>query len=172
MQTLISSSLLTRVIFVCALLLTVTTTLPQEAKAFVLDAVPSTLNSNIAMKHTASVSVTWNLTLLANAGPIVSSSQGVFRTPTGQTLGTVNIPLTANVLNNAASVSFKESLLIPASIMAKAQGLGASQILFQRVFTDANSSIGLPLGSLTLNITGSAGAGFSISREALSFTDK
>jgi hypothetical protein len=62
-----------------------------------------------------------------------------------------------------------EHVLIPASIVAKARAAGASQIFYSRQFSPGPF---LAVATAEFNITGSAGAGLSISREALSFTDK
>jgi len=140
----------------------------QDAQAIILGVTAIPSNRNVAINRTASVSLTWKI-VGAPVKTSVASQQGVF-TAAGQTLGSVNTSLAAT--GNVTSVFIKEQLFIPASIVAKARGLGATQILYQRRFLDGATSPPGFLGSLTLNITGSAGAGFNISREALSFTDK
>jgi len=160
---------------VYALLLTAAILPAQKAHASITGVTTTPSSRNVAINRTASVSITWRVT-----GPLVtfvSSPQGQFVNPIdATTLGIVNTPFTKTGLGGAgalavtSSVSFNEQLLVPASIIAKARSLGLSQIVYRRFFSDSGMQPGG--GSITLNITGSAGAGFNISREALSFTDK
>lgn len=145
----------------------------QQAQAFIQNATPTPASRNIATGHTFSASITWNIAG-GGQGPLgaaISSQQSAFFIQTGQgqvVLKNVNTPL--NKANpGATSLLIGEKILIPASIIAKARRQGASQIFYARVFTDGS----LPVtGIMTFNITGSIGANFSITREALSFTDK
>jgi len=141
----------------------------QPAYAIIV-ASTTVLNRSIAINQTASVTIPWKVVTTAT-GP-VTSSQAAFLTPAGSVLKLVNTPLNGPSFIHAGEAfpSFRatESLLIPASIIAKARAAGANQIKYSRIFND-----GQPAAvSFFINITGSAGAGFNISREALSFTDK
>jgi len=162
-----------RKIILSTLLLTATLCVAQPAYALIVGST-TPLNRSIAVNRTTSVIIPWKVVTTA-AGP-VTSSQAAFTTPAGTILKLVNTPLNGPSFIHAGEAfpSFQatESLLIPASVVAKARAAGASQIRYSRLFLDFNTN---PPGApviFIINITGSAGAGFSISREALSFTDK
>ena len=158
-----------RYLAMCMLLLGSMTLPVKIASAAVTDVTATSLTHNVAVRRTASASVSWQVFLFGLAGPTVSSSRGVFLTPAGAVIGSVNTLLTKAIAATTTQTLFSEQLLIPASIIAKANSLGANQIIYQRSFVDATSTVGGITGFLVFNITGSAGAGFSISREALSF---
>jgi len=168
-----SGYVMTRKLLICALLLTAIVLPTQQAQAFILSVTPNPSSSNVAIGHTFSTSINWNV-VGGGQGPLgatVTSQQSAFFIQTGQgnvTLANVNTSL--NKANpGAPSLRIRERILIPASIIAKARSHGVNQFFYARVFSDGN----LPVtGSMPFNITGSAGAGFSISREALSFTDQ
>jgi len=126
-------------------------------------------NKNIAINRTASIQVTWNVVTFSPA--LVSSTEGVLSPlPAGPAL--LRIPKLLNGKSRLDPTSRKsvfsitEKVLIPASVIARARAAGAIQISYERSFIPAGK------GNVVFNITGSASAGFSISREALSFTDK
>jgi len=158
---------------ICAMLLAAAILPVREAQAVITGVTTIPASRNVAIRHAASVSLTWKVSAFdllnfTGLGPSVSSQQGVFRTPAGQTLGSVNTPLITTGTLGGVFVLIKEQLLVPASIVARARSLKANQIQYIRVFSSGTTA----QGTLLLNITGSAGAGFNISREALSFTDK
>jgi len=158
---------------ICALFLAAAMLPAQQAHASILSVTALPASHNVTVNHTASVAIMWNVTGGGQGplGPVVSSQQSFFGIQGGQgfiILKNVNTPL-SKTNPGSASLLIREQLLIPASVIAKARKLGAIQFSYVRNFNDGN----LPKsGTITFNITGSAGAGFNISREALSFTDK
>lgn len=153
----------------CALLLTAMMLSAQEAQAFVS---ATSVTKNIAINRTSSVQVTWQIAVVPATPVQVVSNQATFGpVPPGAVLlrvskqiGGLAVPPTQ--FSNNALLTVSETVLIPASVIAKARAVGAKQIVYERSFTPGGK------GGVTFNITGSASARFSISREALSFTDK
>jgi len=165
--------IITRKLLIYVLFLTAILIPAQQAQAFILSVTPSPSSRNVATGHTFSTSINWNV-VGGGQGPLgaaVTSQQSAFFIQTGQgtvILANVNTPL--NKTNpGAISLLISEKILIPASVIAKARSRGVNQFFYARLFSDGNKPA---TGTMTFNITGSAGAGFSISREALSFTDK
>jgi len=154
---------------ICALFLAAAMLPAQQAHAFV-NATSTT--RNIAINRTVSVRVTWKIVVAVGAATQVSSTQATFNPiPAGpslltvsRTIGGLTTPGIPNI--NSSTLTVSETILIPASVIAKARAAGAKQISYERSFTPGGK------GGVIFNITGSAGAGFNISREALSFTDK
>jgi len=155
---------------VCALFFAAAILPTQEAQA-VVNATSTT--RNIAINRTASVQVIWRGSFIPNTNNTASSipdssSQGTLSIPNGPVL--LRTQRTVGGLATPAGAFFiftaSENVLIPASVIARARAAGANQVAYERSFTLAGKGI------ILFNITGSAGAGFSISREALSFTDK
>jgi len=166
-----STHLMIRKILICALFLAAAILPAQEAQA-VVNATSTT--RNIAINRTASVQVRWRGSFtppptnnVATSIPY-SSPQGALSIPNGPVL--LRIQRTVGGLAVLTGRSFiftvSENVLIPASVIARARAAGANQVAYERSFTPGGR------GTVLFNITGSAGAGFSIFREALSFTDK
>jgi len=153
----------------CALLLAAAILPTREAQAIV-NATSTT--RNIAINRTASVQVRWRVSIPVGTSNFtslpVSSSQGVLSIPNGPALLRIQRTVSGLAVKAGSFFTFtaSENVLIPASVIARARAAGANQIAYERSFIPGGKGIVL------FNITGSAGAGFSISREALSFTDK
>jgi len=163
----------TRKLLTCVLFLTVVLIPAQQAQAFILGVTPTPSSRNVVAGHAFSTSINWKV-VGGGQGPLgaaVTSQKSAFLIQTGQgtvVLANINTPL--NKVNpGAPSLLISEKILIPASIIVKARNHGVKQFFYVRLFSDGS----IPAtGTMPFNITGSAGAGFSISREALSFTDK
>jgi len=153
----------------CALLLTAVMLSAQEAKAFIN---ATSITKNIAINRTSSVQVTWQIAVVPATPVQVVSNQATFGpVPPGPVLMRVSkqiggLAVPPSQFSNNALLIVSETVLVPASVIAKARATGAKQIVYERTFIPGGQ------GGVIFNITGSAGAGFSISREALSFTDK
>jgi len=156
--------LLTYVLFATAAILSA-----QEGQA-AINATSST--KNVAINRTASIQVTWQITVIPATPTQVTSTQADFGpVPAGplflrvpKSISGLAVPPTR--FSNSAFLTLSETVLIPASVIAKARAAGVKQIIYERTFTPGGK------GGVILNITGSGSAGFSISREALSFTDE
>lgn len=151
-------------------LLLVTTVFAIQPAYAAIVASTTLLNKNIAVNQPSSVTIPWKV--VTTGAATVSSTQAAFMTPGGTVLQRVNTQMSGSSFIHAGEAfpSFQttEALLIPASVVAKARAAGATQLRYSRVFSDGQPGT----ISFLINITGSAGARFSISREALSFTDK
>ena len=152
---------------VCVILLAAAILSAQEAQA-VVNATSTT--RNIAINQSASVQVKWQVGVATPVGTPVNSPQGTLSIPAGSVLLRINRTVSGKTTvpqgPNSSIFTANEALLIPACVIAKARAAGINQISYERTFTPGGK------GTILFNITGSAGAGFSISREALSFTDK
>ncbi len=154
---------------VLAILLT-----PSVVVADVASVIPTPATRPVALGQPTTLSIVWNAARSAfgNCGDTVSSLQGVVHAgnPNGPVVLTVPTNLSKTIpcnLNAGAIFTFTESVFIPADIVQRAQRSGASGLVFVRQF---DNSPGSPFtGEVQLPITGSAAAGFSVSREALQF---
>jgi hypothetical protein len=149
---------------------------PAMAELIAVDAVPAT--QNVAFGSPASVSIVWTVRRVntGNCGNTVSSPQGnvigsaAARAPV--TLYTVPTTLTQTKPGCTGGPDtvfvFSESVLIPQSVIQTAHDQGFSQVRYSRTFND---NIAAPpiTQYVTLNITSSSAAGFSLSRLALAF---
>ncbi len=128
----------------------------------------------IVLGQPTTLSVVWNVVRSTGlgCGPTVSSSQGLVHANDGNGPVLLTVPTTLSrtqACPNApatTSFTFNESLFIPADVVQRAHKLGAPNLVFERAFSDGITSV---TGTVYLQITGSAAAGFSISREALQF---
>jgi len=158
-----------RAITAYVLFLTTTMFVAQPSYALIVGST-TVLNKSIAVNQSISLTIPWKVVTTATGQ--VTSTQSAFMTPGGTVLKVVNTQLNGLSFPHPGEAfpSFQatESLLIPASIVAQARAAGATQLRYTRIFSDGQPA---PV-TILINITGSAGAGFSISREALSFTDK
>jgi len=148
----------------------------QPAYALIVPST-TTLGQNIAVNQSASVSIPWKV-VTTGAGA-VTSSQAAFaipgqgQAPSPVVLQLINTPLNGSSFIHAGeafpSFQSNETVFIPVTIVAKARAAGATQLLYVRSFSDGQQPATV---TFLINITGSAGSALSISREALSFTDK
>jgi len=160
---------------VCALLLAAAMLPTQTVHADIVSVTATPSSRNVAINRTTSISLIWNVASNGPSGTLANSTNGVFQNPVNNTIiGTVNKVLSGITTPPppGSLIRFSEQVLVPASIIAKARKLGINSLLYTRIFSDNFSTMVPGNGAITLNITGSAGAGFNISREALSFTDK
>lgn len=139
-------------------------------------AVPGT--ANVAVGRTNTVYITWQVTRLQYpgfCGSTVSSPSGQLTSASGGTVyQTVPVLLTqTQVCSGPAGTptpfTFRETLQVPASVIAAALRQGQATLRYTRTFSDGFSN---STASVTLAVTGSAGAGFSLSRLALSFDNE
>jgi hypothetical protein len=134
-------------------------------------------SENVPLGRSASVALAWNVTrdnTSANVGQTVTSTGGTFRasSTTGPVLQDVSIPLSQARPIAGATTSFKikETVLVPTSIIFRAQKLGATKIVYSRSFVDCAACISAS-GTISLPISSPSAAGFSISRVQLQFED-
>lgn len=153
-----------RYITVAAVSLAFGISLPAESAITAVDTSPN--NTNVPLARSTSVAVGWSATT-DTAGPVtVSSTQGMFRTPSGVTLGTVNKILSKSIVG-PTNITFSEVVLIPMNIIYRAHKMGFDQLRYERSFTDGVAAT----GQITLFITSPKAATFGISRLALLFDD-
>jgi hypothetical protein len=152
-----------RLFFLCASVCT--SAVVGTAHAAITSVTTSPNAALVALTRVTTVNVGWNA--VSNSGGTVSSTQGVFRTPTSTVLGTVSHPLT-RVLSGAGTATFSEAVMVPADVSMRARSLGFSHLLYERSFNDGG---GAGMGSITLHLASETAATFSISRIALSFSD-
>jgi hypothetical protein len=155
-------------------------TAPAWANITSVAAVPA--SANVAVGRSTTVTVTWRVTADSTCGlglHTVSSPQGVLVTtidgggrPVVRALsGTYNVvAATANV---STVLSFTETFSVPADVVDYLHRGGAVSMTYRRIFTETynNTVCDTNSGSMTLNFTGSAGAGFSVDRLSLRFDD-
>ena len=124
----------------------------------------------VAADRQSTHTITWNLT--ATSGPPISSSpQGLFQVPMFvglMTIGTVNTTVTAPMnylvpVNGTAT----ETLVIPLSVLKKAEELGRTSIRYTRTFIG-----GIGTGSLNINLTSPSAAQLNITSIRLYFENK
>lgn len=132
---------------------------------------------SVALGRATSVPIIWRVTDVESAaapppigGWVVSSTTGTFCYVSGVAcvqLGTVSKTISkSHSTTGGIILSIPESVLVPSEIIFRAHKLGLSSFRYQRTFTPAGAS---DTGWVTLNIGGSAGTGFGVSRLALSF---
>ncbi len=136
-------------------------------QAAVTDVVASPSSRQLLLERTTPVSLAWATTIDAAPGSTVSSSQGIFLTPTAVPLGTVERPV-SKVLNGTTSAMLSETAFVPTRIVSEARKLEFDRLIYQRRFDDGRGSAS---GEIVLNIGPTKVAGFSVSRLALQFDD-
>lgn len=155
----------------------------RVADASLSSVTPTPSQRNVALATANAFSVTW--TVVRNNAPntpppgaTVTSSQGVFTDATGNVLGTVPTVLsqTQGVPPPGAgpppptTFFFHESVQVPQQVVYRAFKAGITFFYYTRVFTDSGG-LTSTLGRMVLNITGSAAAGFNLTRLSLRFDD-
>ncbi len=140
-------------------------------------------SANVARDRPTTLTVRWTVERTVVSAPTagtVSSTKGEFVDGSGRmVLGTVERRLSRTLLpatRGASTVyTFTETLTVPRSVLFQAHRLGLSQIQYRRAFTDcpgAECAALDPAAAVTLNITGAAAGGFSVSRLQLRFEDE
>lgn len=134
---------------------------------------------NVAVGRSATISLTWSMTSSgpSTGGTVTISSLSTdleFLDGSGTPLGSAlarSFSRTGTLppLGAPLITTFSEPLLVPRYIIDKARSNGANQITVRRRFTATGIVAGTTLISMTLNITGSAGGSFAITRLALDF---
>jgi hypothetical protein len=162
-----------------AAITTLSATLAQAA-VIGLNVAPS--SQNVAIAQTGTVTVTWTVvnSLLTPSTTSTVTSFGAFLPSCTLTppfvLGTPTNPVLTSTVPTAGATTVTHSVvdaaIVPAELIQRARNAGLSAIFYLRRFLVPPTIEGGDPGRfacVTLNITGSAGAGFSVSREALSF---
>lgn len=136
-----------------------------SAQAAITSLVATPGMQHIATGTATSFTVTWSVT--SNLNSPLQSTSGRFGTP-DITFATVNTLLSRQA-TAGSTVSFTETVVVPASVAVAAQQNGLSSITYSRDFVDDDTIA--TTGSVTIYFTSALGAAFGISREALSFDD-
>lgn len=123
--------------------------------------------TRVPVARAASVTTGWSVTTNSVGAVNLRSSQGVFRTPSAVTLGTIGKTVT-QAFSGPGTAVITERVLVPADVIRRAQQAGATQLIYERSFDDDGGAM---TGQLTLNLTTAAAASFSLSRLDLSFDD-
>lgn len=130
---------------------------------------------NVPLGKSTSISFVWRVTDTSSPGFVVtiSSNSGQFCVGTVfvcTTLRTVSKRLSVTYTSNGTPTTFSiaESVLVPQAVIDQAKKLGFNTVLYRRSWTPGGT---FPNGAITLNITGSAAAGFSINRQSMRFDD-
>lgn len=146
---------------------------PPIALADITNVAPNPATRPVSLAQPTALPVFWSVLRapIAGCGAVVSSPFGEIRVgdSNGLVVMTVRTALsqTRPCGNAPEPFTFTESVLIPADVVQRAQKLGASNLVFERLFSDG---VGTPqIGSVRLPVASSAAAGFSVSREALQF---
>ncbi len=133
---------------------------------------------NIALNRNASFRLVWSVT--TDAGPVVSSQQGVLADASGNVYLSVpqallvNASVSLDVTGNPIplSVQLPETLSIPAAVVARAAQAGVSRLYYRRSFADGSIASGAPpTAAIALDITGAGGAPFAVNYIGLRFDD-
>jgi hypothetical protein len=166
------------------LLVAVLTLSPTGAVASVigLNAAPSAQNA--AIGQTATVTATWTVvnSLLVPSATSSVTSFGAFVPSCTLTppfvLGTPTNPVLNSTVPTAGATTVTHSVIdtvtVPAELIQRGRDAGLSTIFYlRRFFVPPTIEVADPgrFACVALNITGSGGAGFSVTREALSFDD-
>jgi hypothetical protein len=151
-----------------------------QAAVIGLNVAPS--SQNVAIGQTGTVTVTWTVvnSLLTPSTTSTVTSFGAFLPSCTLSppfvLGTLANPvLTSTVPTGGATTvtqSVVDTVIVPADLIQRARDAGLSTFFYlRRFFVPPTIEAADPgrFACVALNITGSAGAGFSVSREALSF---
>ena len=154
--------------YIIAFLVSVLLMSAAPMRADVNSVTTSPTSKNVSMGRYVSVPIVW--TIDEDIGPVtVTSTSGEFRPAIGSPvlLGTVSKVLSKTV-SSPAMITFSETVQVPRSVIFRARKMGFSSLVYQRTFSDG---IAPGTGGITLNITGSGGADFSINRISLRFDD-
>lgn len=141
--------------------------LPAAAALAAVTAVTTTPPAERAAPGRAtSVAFAWNVTTDTAGSVTVSSPAGELRSPSGTLLGTVNRPL-ERTTTGPGSVTFAETVLVPAAAVEGARREGHDRLFYRRAFTDGAAAS----GEIEIHIAASSSAAFGVSRIALGFED-
>ena len=146
-----------------ALMVFVSLAAPARAVTAV-DTTPA--SAQVSLTQATSISIGWRVTTNSAGSVTLVSAQGRFRTPSGALLATVASPL-SRTITGPATVTFFESVLVPADILTRAQREGHDQVVYERSFTDGVTAG----GQVVLRIVTGNIANFGISRALLVFDD-
>jgi hypothetical protein len=135
------------------------------ANAAITSVTASPTTAHTALTSATSLPVGWSAA--TDVGGSVWSAQGVFRTATGEALGTINQPLNQTV-SGAGTAVFSETIVVPVEVVNRAHQLGLSSLRYERRFKDSGLAA---TGAVVLRITSAPAAGFGISRVTLTFDD-
>lgn len=138
-----------------------------SAHAAVTQALASPTSANVPLGHATSVMLGWRVTSTAIGSVTIQSTKGEFRTPAGALLGTAATSLIKAIIG-PGSVTFGETVLVPAHVIVRAQQQGLRTVAYQRRFDDGS---GVLTGEITLQIVTRPTAGFAVARLALAFDD-
>jgi len=124
----------------------------------------------LASGHTGAFNVTWRVR--TTTGPSVSSSQGRFLIPDSLApivLGTVPHSLSRSVVAGGTAL-ISEAVSVPQAVIQRALDLNASEIVYERQFSDPSDALPVAIG-VRLVFTGAQAAGLAVTRQALAFDD-
>lgn len=124
---------------------------------------------NIPLGQPTAITVTWILDpfCFGNGTGTVSSPNGIIQIGSSQI--SIGSPF-SRVMQTGARELFTETILIPASISTQAVNAGVGIVTYGRTFTSSNNCTQPSSSdSVSMQITSSSAAGFSVSRVALSF---
>jgi len=154
------------------------------AHAAVIGLNVSPTTRNVAIGQTTATTVTWTVvnspTVPAATSTVVATAAFIptcTTTPAYVLATPTNSSLTNTISTSGSSTvvhSISESVIVSADIIQRARNNGLSTISYYRRFIVPPSIEAVDPGRfacVTLNITGSGGASFAITREALSFDD-
>ena len=120
----------------------------------------------VAIARGGSLTLSWSVTTSTAGSVTVSSARGVFRKPDGTALGSVAQTL-SRTITGPATVSFTETVYVPADVIQRAHKEGLDQLRYERSFTDGAAAS----GQVTLYIVTAKAAGFGLTNLALGFDD-
>lgn len=143
---------------------------PFGARALVLSANTTTPSTNVAMTQTSSFSVIWRVE--TDDSTLFWSERGQFLLPTVDLLlaGTVDRRLSRSLATmGVITTQVREVVVVPASILARAQREGFTYVLYHREFVDADGQ--MASATFRLDLTGASGAGFGVTRIEIAFDD-
>ncbi len=141
--------------------------------AAVQSVAPSPSQRNVALGTSTAFTLSWTVVRdNSNFSDTVTSPQGRFTNVDGTvTYGVVPTVLSQTkpgVFLTTTTFVFSEQVRVPAEVVYRAYKAGASRLYYFRTFDDG---FGPVTQGVTLNITGSSAAGFSLTRLSLRFDD-
>jgi hypothetical protein len=152
----------------------------NTALAFLSQGSPPVIpaSKNIAASNSTSFTVTWRLVRTSGSGVTgtsVSSPNGEWRLggiggPEVTRYKVFRVLLQSKPVTPTTNFFFPESVIAPQGLVTEAMNRGFTTIAYVRRFSEC-ITCGIVTISVTLNITSSATAGFSISRQSMRFGD-
>jgi len=101
-----------------------------------------------------------------SGGCTIQSAGATFKTPDGVVIGTKGTPLLGQGAGDVLVLN--ETVVVPPSVIAAAQAAGATEIVYERTFTDGTHTA---VGTQVFKIASVGAAGFAVDRLALEFSD-